>query len=106
MTKTHKPPFEINIGISQGNGLSSILFTIYLEAALRTSKSKVTNHIKLDHSYTNLKLLTPAKMVGYADNLDFIGRDKQQLLNLESKLKNEFSNWNLKINTDGTHQNI
>ena len=41
-------------------------------------------------------------MVGYADDLDFIGRDKQQLLNLESKLKDEFSNWNLKVNTDKT----
>ena len=41
-------------------------------------------------------------MVGYADDLDFIGRDKQQLLNLESKLKDEFSNWNLKVNTGKT----
>ena len=58
--------------------------------------------MKLDHSYTNLQPLTPAKMVEYADNLDFIGRDKQQLLNLERKLKDEFSNWNLKVNTDRT----
>ena len=41
-------------------------------------------------------------MVGYANNLDFIRRNKQQLLNLERKLKNEFSNWNFKINTDKT----
>ena len=41
-------------------------------------------------------------MVGYADDLDFIGRDKQLLLNLKSKLKDEFSNWNLKVNTDKT----
>ena len=94
--------FETNIGILQGDGLSPILFTIYLEAALGTFKSKVKNHIKLDHSHTNLQQLTPAKMVGYADDLDFIGRDKQQLLNLESKLKDEFSNWNLKVNTDKT----
>ena len=100
--KSTQTPFEANIGILQGDGLSPILFTIYLEAALRTFKSKVTNHIKLDHSYTNLQPLTPAKMVGYADDLDFIGRDKQQLLNLESKLKDEFSNWNLKVNIDKT----
>ena len=100
--KSTQTPFETNIRIPQVDGLSPILFTIYLEAALRTFKSKVTNHIKLDHSYTNLQLLTPAKMVGYADDLDFIGRDKQQLLHLESKLKDEFSNWNLKVNTDKT----
>ena len=101
--KSTQTPFETNIGIPQGDGLSPILFTIYLEAALRTFKSKVTNHIKLDHNYTNLQPLTPVKMVGYADDLDhFIGRDKQQLLNLESKLKDEFSNWNLKVNTDKT----
>ena len=41
-------------------------------------------------------------MVGYADDLDFIGREKQQLLNLESKLKDKFSNWSLKVNTDKT----
>ena len=75
-------PFETNIGIPRGNGPSHILFTVSLEAALRTFKSKVTNYIKLDHSYTNLQPFTPAKMVGYADDLDFIGRDKQQLLNL------------------------
>ena len=78
--KNTQASFETNIGIPQGDGLSPILFTIYLEAALRTFKSKVTNYIKLDHSYTNLKPLTPAKMVGYADDLDFIGKDKQQLL--------------------------
>ena len=100
--KSIQTPFETNIGIPQGDGLSPILFTIYLEAALRTFKSKVTNHIKLDHRYTNLQPLTPAKMVGYADDLDFIGRDKRQLVNLESKLKDEFSNWNLKVNTDKT----
>ena len=71
--KSTQTPFETNIGIPQGDGLSPILFTIYLEAALRTLKSKVTSHIKLDHSYTNLQPLTPAKMVGYADDLDFVG---------------------------------
>ena len=100
--KSTQTSFETNIGIPQGDGLSPILFTIYLEAALRTFKSKVTNHIKLDHSYTNLQPLTPAKMVGYADDQDFIRKDKQQLLDLESKLKDEFSNWNLKVNTDKT----
>ena len=96
--KSTQTPFETNIGISQGDGLSHILFT-YLKAALRLFKSKVTNHIKLDHSYTNLQLLTPEKMVGYADDLDLIGRDEQQLL---SKLKDDFSKWNIKINTDKT----
>ena len=69
--KSTQTPFETNIGIPQGDGLSPIFFTIYLEAALRTFKSKVTNYLKLDHSYTNLQPLTPAKMVGYADDLDF-----------------------------------
>ena len=98
--KSTQTPFETKIGILQGDGLSLILFTIYLEAALRTFKSKVTNHTKLDHSYTNLQPLTLAKMVGYDDDLDFIGRDKQQLLNLESKLEDEFLNWNLKVKTE------
>ena len=101
--KSTQTSFETNIGIPQGDGLTPILFTIYLEATLRTFKSKVTNHIKLDHSYTNLQKLTPAKMVGYADDHDFIGRDKQQPLNPASKLKDEFSNWNLKVNTDKTN---
>ena len=48
--KSTQTPFETNIGIPQGDGLLPILFTIYLEAALRTFKSKVANHIKLDHS--------------------------------------------------------
>ena len=82
--KSTQTPFETKIGIPQGDGLSPILFTIYLEAALCTFKSKITNHIKLDHSYTNLQPLTPAKIVGSADDLDFIGREKQQLLNLEN----------------------
>ena len=67
--KSTQTPFETNIGIPQEDGLSPILFTINLEAALRTFKSKVTNHINLDHSYSNLQPLTPAKMLGYADDL-------------------------------------
>ena len=88
--------------LPQGDKLSPILFTVYLEAALRIFMSKVTNHVKLNHSYTHLQPFTQSKMVGYADDLDFIGRDKQQLLNLANKLEDVFSNWNLEVNTDKT----
>ena len=51
--KSTQTLFKTNIGTSQGNELSPILFTVSLEAALRTLELKVTAHINLDHSYTN-----------------------------------------------------
>ena len=48
--KSTQTPFETNRGILQVDGLSPILFTVYLEAALLAFKSKITNNIKLDHS--------------------------------------------------------
>ena len=90
--KSTQTPFETNMDSSRRWTLTHSLHNLLKSSTACTFKSKVTNHIKLDYSYTNLQPLTPAKMVGYADDLDFIGRDKQQLLNLESKLKDEFSN--------------
>ena len=42
--KSTQTPFETGIGIPQKDGVSPILFTIYLETALRNFSSKVTNH--------------------------------------------------------------
>ena len=41
-----------NIGVSQGDCLSPILFTFYLEDALKTERSKITE----EHNYSKLHM--------------------------------------------------
>ena len=48
---TVKIPFISNIGIPQGDGLSPVLFTIYLEAALREIRKTRRNQQLQEHNY-------------------------------------------------------
>ena len=73
--KTHdvpSDPFTTNIGSPQGDGLSGCLFTIYLEKALRTLRSKLDNRqIIQEHCYaTNVEKIIPDELI-YADDADF-----------------------------------
>ena len=80
-TKEVGPTFDTNIGIPQGNGLSPVLFTTYLEAALR----EVRNNVH-------------AQDITYADDVDFISKDGVNLNIVEKILEK----WNLKMNPTKT----
>ena len=76
-TKEVGPTFDTNIGIPQEDGLSPVLFTTYLEAALR----KVRNNVHTQD-------------IAYADDVDFISKDGVNLNIVEKILEK----WNLKMN--------
>ena len=80
-TKEVGPTFDTNIGIPQGDGLSPVLFTIYLKAALREVKNNVH-----------------AQDIAYADDVDFISKDGVNL-NIVEKILDK---WNLKMNPTKT----
>ncbi|GFR71804.1 very-long-chain enoyl-CoA reductase [Elysia marginata] len=69
-TRTNKAdiqaPFNSNIGTPQGDGLSPVLFTIYLEHALRKTRTVIGDPT------TKLEELIPRE-IAYADDVDFIG---------------------------------
>ena len=61
------PPFRSNVGTPQGDSLSPILFTCNFESALRGIRSDLPPD----------DILPPE--LQYADDLDFIGTDEQEL---------------------------
>ena len=80
-TKEVGPTFDTNIGIPQEDCLSPVLFTIYLEAALR----EVRNNVH-------------AQEIAYAADVDFISKDGLKLNIVEKILEK----WNLKMNPTKT----
>ena len=80
-TKEIGPTFDTNIGIPQGDGLSPVLFTTYLEAALR----EVRNNVH-------------AQDIAYVADVDFISKDGVNLNIVEKILEK----WNLKMNPTKT----
>ena len=68
--------FESNIGSPQGDGVSGVLFNIYLENTLRELRGKLDPHdIYVEHSYAEVpesiqKSMLPEEMI-YADDSDF-----------------------------------
>ena len=56
-------PFKSNVRVLQGDGLSPMLFTVYLEAALREVRSDLSQESKI-----------PDEMA-YADDVDLITED-------------------------------
>ena len=69
-TKEVGPTFDTNIGIPQEDGLSPVLFTTYLEAALREIRKNVH-----------------AQDIAYADDVDFISKDGVNLNIVEKILE-------------------
>ena len=76
-TKKVGPTFDTNIGIPRRDGLSPILITTYLEAALREVRNNVS-----------------AQDIAYADDVDIISKDGDNLNIVEKILEK----WNLKMN--------
>ena len=79
-------PFISNIRVPQGDGLSPVLFTIYLEAALRD--------VRIDLGNKEL----PTELA-YADDVDFVSEKGHVNVN---NVQRKLSRFNLNVNTDKT----
>lgn len=75
--------FQSNLGLKQGDPLSTTIFNIVLEDILRRSKVKLGNNI----------ITGPYQILAYADDIAVLARTKEELKGLVKKLKNKRSWW-------------
>ena len=79
---------NIEIGSPQEDGLSPILFVVYLEAALREARSQLKNEIILEMIYT--------------DDIDLIVENDKAVKSCISLINKTFQKWNLRCNLSET----
>ena len=84
-------PFTSNVGTPQGDGLSPVLFTIYLEHALKSARNTI------GEPTTPIDKIIPRE-IAYADDVDFIGSEH---INID-KIQKELEKFNFKVNVDKT----
>jgi hypothetical protein len=86
-------PFKTNIGVPQGDGLSPVLFPIYLEAAMDDLPSTLKS-----------ENLIQSTNIFYADDCDFINCDVEVINAVKSRGPEILARWNLKMNPDKTEE--
>ena len=86
--------FASTIGTPQGDSLSPVLFTVYLEAALRDLRSRLPPRPQAD---VRLPL-----DVEYADDMDFISSSRPYLNEIERIAPACLAEWSLLINAAKT----
>ena len=79
------------IGSSQGDGLSLILFVVYSKAALREARSQLKNEIILE-------------MI-YADDIDLIVENDKAVKSCINIINKTFQKWNFRCNLSKTEIN-
>ena len=89
-------PFVSTIGSPQGDGLSPILFAIYLETALRALEQKTPSRPDVD-------LNLPSKAI-YADDTDFISLVEQYLDKIQHTVGPIFAYYDLVVNVEKTER--
>ena len=88
--------FATSIGTPQGESLSPVLFTVYVEAALRNLRSRLPTRPLAD---ANLPL-----DVEYADDTDFISTSRLFLDDIERIAPACLAEWSLTINASKTER--
>ncbi|GFR95291.1 endonuclease-reverse transcriptase [Elysia marginata] len=84
-------PFMSNVGTPQGDSRSPVLFTIYLENALREIRTT------LPEPNSSYGREIPSE-IAYADDIDLIGHDYANI----AKIQETLEKYQLKVNTDKT----
>ena len=93
-------PLETYNGTPQGDSLSPVLFTIYLEAALREVRNRLPPRPDRD-----VQLLLPGESE-YADDVDFISTDQKYLKDCLPTISSSLAEWNLKMNEGKTEHTM
>ena len=106
MGKKFGGKFVVKIGVPQGDSLSPKLFTSYLNHALETLEHRraivteehdYTSGAKSEHDYAILDQIPWPAYLGYADDLDFIGRTGKASQATVLLAEEKFETYNLKI---------
>lgn len=84
--------FESTIGLRQGDALSTTLFNIALEGVVRRSGVETSGSIFNKSS----------QLLGFADDIDIIGRNIRSLTDAYSRLEREANKIGLRVNEDKT----
>jgi Reverse transcriptase (RNA-dependent DNA polymerase) len=84
--------FESRIGLRQGDELSTKLFNVALEGIVRRSKVQTTGSI----------FNKSIQLLGYADDIDIIGRKMRSLTDAFSRLEREANRIGLHVNESKT----
>ena len=84
--------FTSNIGTPQGDSLSPILFAVYLENALKEVRPLLPQPV------TESEKTLPSEIAFYADDVDFIARERIDVTQIQRVLKR----YNLEVNVDKT----
>jgi hypothetical protein len=92
--------FTTNVGTPQGDGLSPILFAIYLEAALRELLTRGPQRPS-----SEVKVGLPFNAI-YADDVDFISLDKAFLERILREVGPIFGDSDLLVNVEKTEHGI
>ena len=90
---TKEKPFESKIGSPPGDSLSPVLFSIYLENALKEVRTI------LPRPTSDFEKTLPTEIV-YADDVDFIRLEFADIAEVQKTLKK----YNLLVNADKTEQ--
>ena len=85
-------PFESRRGLRQGDGLSCLLFNIALEGVMRRAGFNMRGTI----------FTKSGQFVCFADDVDIIGRNKETVADLYTRLKREAARVGLRINVSKT----
>ena len=88
-------PFTSNVGTPQDDGLSPVLFTIYLERALKEVRTVI------GEPKSPLEEKIPRE-IAYADDVDFVGLEYIDI----DAVQRTLHRYNLKVNIDKTEKNF
>jgi Reverse transcriptase (RNA-dependent DNA polymerase) len=84
--------FESEVGLRQGDGISTMLFNIALEGVVRRSGIEKSGTV----------FTKSVQMLGFADDIDIIGRNIRSVTDAYSKLEKEANKIGLHVNEDKT----
>ena len=99
--------FQSNIGSPQGDGISGILFNIYLEHSLRILRRQAdATDILYEHCYANVpRSMLPDEIV-YADDTDFITENEAKRYVIVHTAADTLLKTNLLVNDDKTEHTV